>query len=68
MLVKSVERALTLGTSDTAAVLQLLRGPAAEPMPPPAVILAAELAAYERPMPVMDDYDQLLAGAAGGVQ
>ena len=65
-LVKSVEQALSLGTSDAAAVLHLLRRPAAEAPLPPAVILGAELASYERPMPVMDDYDQLLVGAAGG--
>ena len=67
-LVKSVEQALSLGTSDAAAVLHLLRRPAAEAPLPPAVILGAELASYERRMPVMDDYDQLLVGAAGGGQ
>jgi hypothetical protein len=33
-----------------------------------AVALAKELAQFERPMPVMDDYDLLWAGAPGGIQ
>ena len=30
--------------------------------------LAEELAQFERPMPVMDEYDLLLADATGGIQ
>jgi hypothetical protein len=33
-----------------------------------AIALAEELAEFERPMPVMDDYDLLLAEASGGIQ
>jgi hypothetical protein len=33
-----------------------------------AVALAEELAEFERPMPVMDEYDLLLKGTRGGVQ
>jgi hypothetical protein len=33
-----------------------------------AITLAEELAQFERPMPVMDDYDLLLAGTRGGTQ
>ena len=67
-LVKTVEQALGLGVSDVAAVLHLLRTSGAEPPRPSPVSVAPELAQYERPMPVMDDYDLLLVGSAGGVQ
>jgi len=33
-----------------------------------AIALAEELAQFERPMPVMDDYDLLLADPTGGIQ
>ena len=33
-----------------------------------AIALAEELAEFERPMPVMDEYDLLLADATGGIQ
>ena len=33
-----------------------------------AIALAKELAQFERPMPVMDDYDLLLADPTGGIQ
>ena len=34
----------------------------------PALALAEELTSFERPLPVMDNYDLLLADATGGVQ
>jgi len=33
-----------------------------------AVALAEELAEFERPMPVMDEYDLLLGDTPGGIQ
>jgi hypothetical protein len=33
-----------------------------------AIALAEELAQFERPMPVMDEYDLLLADPTGGIQ
>lgn len=33
-----------------------------------AIALAEELAQFERPMPVMDDYDLLLTDPTGGIQ
>jgi hypothetical protein len=57
-----------LGVSDAAAVQHILHTPDAEERRRYAIALAEELAQFERPMPVMDDYDLLLAEAAGGVQ
>jgi transposase len=67
-LVAAVEEALRLGITDAAAVLHILRMPDPEQRRRYALVLAAELAQFERPMPVMDDYDLLLAGAPGGIQ
>ncbi|MEZ5398372.1 MAG: IS21 family transposase [Bryobacteraceae bacterium] len=67
-LIAAVEEALRLGVSDAAAVQHMLT------MPDPAarqryqMALAADLAEFERPLPVMDDYDLLLAEGHGGVQ
>ena len=67
-LISAVEQALSLGISDTAAVLHLLRRSQDEQPRPSTVTLAAELAQYERPLPVMDNYDLLLADRVGGRQ
>jgi hypothetical protein len=67
-LIVAVAEALRLGVSDAAAVLHILRMPDPEQRRQYAVVLAEELAQFECPMPVMDDYDLLLAGATGGIQ
>ena len=67
-LIAAVEEALRLGISDAAAVLHLLRMPDPEQRRQYAVALAEELLPFERPMPVMDDYDLLLANTTGGIQ
>ena len=67
-LVTAVEEALRLGVSDAAAVLHILNMPDARERERYALALAEELAQFERPMPVMDDYDLLLAESTGGVQ
>jgi hypothetical protein len=67
-LIDVVDEAIRLGVSDEAAVLHLLRLPTAEGMRHPALVLAEDLASFERPLPVMDNYDLLLADASGGVQ
>ena len=54
--------------SDAAAVLHLLRMPDAEQRRQYAIALEEELKQFERPLPMMDDYDLLLADPAGGVQ
>ena len=60
-MVGAVEEALRLGSTDAAAVLHIMRVPDAEQRHHYAIALAAELAEFERPLPVMDDYDLLLA-------
>jgi len=67
-LITAVEEALRLGISDAAAVLHILRMPDPELRRQHAIALAEELAQFERPMPVMDDYDLLLADTTGGIQ
>lgn len=67
-LVVAVEEALRLGVSDAAAVLHILRMPDAEQRRQHAIALAEELRQFERPLPVMDDYDRLLADATGVIQ
>lgn len=67
-LIVAVEEALRLGVSDAAAVLHLLHMPDPEERQRHAVALAEELRQFERPLPVMDAYDLLLADAKGGVQ
>ncbi|MGH9791958.1 MAG: IS21 family transposase [Candidatus Acidiferrales bacterium] len=67
-LVAAVEEALRLGVSDAAAVLHILRMPDAAQRRQYAIALAEELRAFERPQPVMDDYDLLLADTAGVIQ
>jgi hypothetical protein len=57
-----VEQALSLGCQDVAAIRHLL---AAGRLikPPVAAIEIGVLSRYERPQPVLSDYDQLLAKA-----
>ena len=67
-LITAVKDALRLGISDSAAVMHLLRMPDPEQRRQYAVALAEELLQFERPMPVMDEYDLLLANTTGGIQ
>ena len=67
-LLAAVEEALRLEVSDAAAVLHILRMPDAEQRRQHAIALKEELRQFERPMPAMDDYDQLLADAPGVIQ
>jgi hypothetical protein len=67
-LIAAVEEALRLGVSDAAAVLHILNMPDPEKRREHAVALAEELMQFERPMPVMDEYDLLLTPVTGGVQ
>jgi hypothetical protein len=67
-LITAVEEALGLGVSDAAAVLHLLRMPDPEQRRQYRLALEEELRQFERPMPVMDAYDLLLAESKGGVQ
>jgi hypothetical protein len=57
-----------LGVNDAAAVLHLLHMPDPEQRRQYQVALAKDLMQFERPMPVMDEYDLLLAGTSGGIQ
>lgn len=66
-LIVAVEEALRLGISDSAAVMHLLRMPDPEQRRQHAVALAEELLQFERPMPVMDNYDLLLANTSGAI-
>lgn len=67
-LIAAVKEALRLGISDAAAVLHLLRMPDPEQRHRYAVALAEQLLPFERPMPVIDEYDLLLANTTGGIQ
>ena len=60
-LIGAVEEALRLGVSDAAAVMHILRMPDPEQRKRHALALSEELAQFERPQPVMDEYDLLLA-------
>jgi hypothetical protein len=62
------ELELRLGISDSAAVMHLLRMPDPEQRRQYAVALAEELLQFERPMPVMDNYDLLLANTTRAIQ
>jgi hypothetical protein len=66
-LIVAVEEALRLGVSDAAAVMHILRMPDPEQRRQHTVALAEELVQFERPMPVMDEYDLLLAEAEGDI-
>jgi hypothetical protein len=67
-LIVAVEEALRLGVSDAAAVLHILNMPDPEKRREHGVALTEELMQFERPMPVMDEYDLLLTPVTGGVQ
>lgn len=60
-LIAAVQEALRLGVTDAAAVLHILRMPDAEERRRYQISLSEELAEFERPQPVMDEYDLLLA-------
>jgi hypothetical protein len=62
-LIRAVEEALRLGVSDAAAVLHIRNMPDTEERKRHAIALSKELAEFERPLPVMDDYDLLLTRA-----
>lgn len=66
-LIEAAEEALRLGVTDAAAVLHILRMPDPEERRRHAMELAEELAQFERPLPVMDEYD-LLLGDTGVIQ
>ena len=66
-LIEAVEEALRLGVTDAAAVMHILRMPDPEDRQRYAVRLAEELEQFQRPMPVMDEYD-LLLGDTGVIQ
>jgi transposase len=67
-LITAVEEALRLGVTDAAAVLHILNMPDPEERRRYAIALSEELAEFERPMPVMDEYDLLLKDTPGGIQ
>ena len=56
----AVEAALTLGCWDAAAVRHLLATPTLVHQPPPA-LAPGTLARFDRPLPALDRYDELLA-------
>lgn len=69
-LSKAIATALELGATDAAAVRYLLSAPSLQP-PAAAVLPAAALGSlehYQRPLPVVGVYDQLLGKANAGVQ
>src|SRR5580692_4177447 len=66
-LIAAVEEALRLGVTDAAAVLHILNMPDPEERRRYAIALSEELAEFERPMPVMDEYDLLLNDTPGGI-
>jgi transposase len=59
-LVGAVEEALRLGVSDAAAVMHILHMPDTEQRRRYAITVPEDLAQFERPQPVMAEYDQLL--------
>jgi hypothetical protein len=63
-LITAVEEALRLGVSDTAAVIHILRMPDPKERQRHTLALAEGLRQFERPMPVMDEYDSLLSHKA----
>jgi len=65
-LIAAVQEALRLGVTDAAAVMHILRMPGAEERRHYHLALSEELAEFERPQPVMDDYDLLLAAPRSG--
>ena len=67
-LIAAVEEALRLGVTDAAAVLHIMNMPDPQQRRQHAMALAEELVQFERPMPVMDEYDLLLTDPIGGIQ
>ena len=65
-LIAAVQEALRLGVTDTAAVMHILRMPDAEERRRYQISLSEELAEFERPQPVLDEYDLLLAAPLPG--
>jgi len=63
-LEQAVEEALSLGSCDVGAVRHLLTADTLH-RPPCEAIELGSLDRYERPLPVMNNYDQLLAGGLG---
>jgi len=63
----SIGQALELGSTDIAAIRHLLMSDQLQ-HPAPASIEIGALSAYERPLPTMAQYDQLLSGSAIEVQ
>jgi hypothetical protein len=59
-MIAAVEEALRIGVTDAAAVLHILRMPDADQRRRCVLALEEELAQFERPMPKMDEYDELL--------
>ncbi len=60
-LQEAVERALSTGCSDSAAIRHLVCAPELVRQRPEPVELKSELARFEHPLPVMHQYDQLLS-------
>ncbi len=65
-LIHAVGEALRMGVSDTAAVLHILHIPDPDRRRFYALTVSEDLAQFERPLPVMDNYDLLLALPLGG--
>ncbi len=64
-LIQAVEQALELGVTDQAAILHILQMPDPEERRCFPITVSEDLARFERPQPVMDDYDLLLAPFPG---
>jgi transposase len=67
-LIAAVEEALRLGVTDAAAVLHIFHMPDPQQRRQYALALAEELVQFERPMPVMDEYDLLLSDTRRDIQ
>ena len=67
-LIAAVEEALRLGVTDAAAVLHIMNMPDPQQRRQYALALAEELVQFERPMPVMDEYDLLLTDTRRDIQ
>ena len=64
---RSGAKRCALGVTDAAAVLHILRMPDAEERRRYQIALSEELAQFERPQPVMDEYDSAAGDAGKGV-
>ena len=67
-MIAAVEEALRLGVTDAAAVMHIFHMPDEKQRKQYAIALAEELRQFERPMPAIDEYDELLGGTPGGIQ